>query len=385
MRAIILLLMLSLSGRAATGVFQGLLSQTLAPVVSSGTGNPPVNGYNYYWTVTVTGTMVSGTNSNYPVLVSADNTYLKSTSNGGQVTSTNGYDVAFFSNPALTSTLNYECESYSATSGSGNWWVKFPTIQSGSNTVFYMAWGNSSITGSTSSSGTATWDSNYVGVWHLGTSGTAVNCNDSTANGNNGTNNGATAVTGQIDGGAAVGSSNGYISTSNTISTSNCTVSVWVKLSAYPASGYGFLFGVAQGFVASTTFDKDLVVDSFGNPYFYAYNGGSVGIFTSVPGAPLSLSTWHHIVGVSNGSDYIMYVDGLQVGIVGAGSTYNGYSAAGVVFGGSCTSALVVFQPFASQQDEGRFSNIARSSNWIATEYNNQSNPSAFLTFGSEQ
>ena len=35
--------------------------------------------------------------------------------------------------------------------------------------------------------------------------------------------------------------------------------------------------------------------------------------------------------------------------------------------------------------DEVRISNTARSSDWIATEYNNQSSPSTFYTVGSEE
>jgi hypothetical protein len=35
--------------------------------------------------------------------------------------------------------------------------------------------------------------------------------------------------------------------------------------------------------------------------------------------------------------------------------------------------------------DEVRVSNIARSSDWINTEYKNQNNPAVFYTIGSEQ
>jgi hypothetical protein len=35
--------------------------------------------------------------------------------------------------------------------------------------------------------------------------------------------------------------------------------------------------------------------------------------------------------------------------------------------------------------DETRLSNVVRSAGWIATEYNNQSNPSAFYGIGAAQ
>jgi hypothetical protein len=43
------------------------------------------------------------------------------------------------------------------------------------------------------------------------------------------------------------------------------------------------------------------------------------------------------------------------------------------------------FFNFDGLLDELRVSNTARSADWIATEYNNQSNPSAFLSVGTQQ
>jgi len=44
-----------------------------------------------------------------------------------------------------------------------------------------------------------------------------------------------------------------------------------------------------------------------------------------------------------------------------------------------------VGEEFNGLIDEVRVSNIARSADWIATEYNNQYTPSAFYSFGSEE
>ena len=40
--------------------------------------------------------------------------------------------------------------------------------------------------------------------------------------------------------------------------------------------------------------------------------------------------------------------------------------------------------PDPSQFDEVRISNIARTSDWIKTEFNNQNDPGSFYTFGAE-
>ncbi len=42
-------------------------------------------------------------------------------------------------------------------------------------------------------------------------------------------------------------------------------------------------------------------------------------------------------------------------------------------------------QPWTGNLDEIRVSNIARSADWIAAEYNNQKNPSTFYSIGAAQ
>src|SRR5207245_1869604 len=104
--------------------------------------------------------------SNFPVLISGSYSYLATTANGGNLQNSNGYDVIFTSDTGCSTRLNHEVETYSANSGAVNYWVKVPTVSHTSDTVFFMCYGNSSIT-TDQSNKTAVWDPNYKGVYHL--------------------------------------------------------------------------------------------------------------------------------------------------------------------------------------------------------------------------
>jgi len=82
-------------------------------------------------------------------------------------------------------------------------------VSHSSDTVFYMFYGNSSVT-TDQSNKTGVWDSSFKGVWHL-PNGSTLSASDSTSNGNNGTNHGASAATGKIDGSASFNGTSNYI------------------------------------------------------------------------------------------------------------------------------------------------------------------------------
>ena len=157
----------------------------------------------YHRSITVQTGQVTGTLTNFPMLVSFTDPNLRTTANGGHIASYNAgtndpWDLVFM---ALDNTtcggagtspcrLNHEIETYVATTGQLVAWVRVPSITSTSpnNTVIYIYYGNSCMTASTQNE-TGVWDANYKGVWHLSQNptGTAPQINDSTANSYNGT------------------------------------------------------------------------------------------------------------------------------------------------------------------------------------------------------
>ena len=114
--------------------------------------------------------------TNFPILVSVTNNALKTTANGGFVTSSRGYDIIFQGEDAptcggpSTCRLDHEIESYDGTTGTIVAWVRVPgTIfdaSDGANTPIYMYYGDASITCSQENKA-GVWDASYREVLHL--------------------------------------------------------------------------------------------------------------------------------------------------------------------------------------------------------------------------
>jgi len=97
---------------------------------------PTFNGYTYRRNLSIDHTKVPNTDqSNFPMLVSGTYSYLKTTANGGSVQNANGYDVIFTSDSSCATKLNHETETYNASTGAVNYWVKAPTVSHTSDTT----------------------------------------------------------------------------------------------------------------------------------------------------------------------------------------------------------------------------------------------------------
>ena len=116
--------------------------------------------------ITVNGGQVTGTLANFSMLVlnptsgQADPNNLKTTANGGRVTSSSGYDIIFVD--AGGALLPFELvghggagTSYSAGSGNAEFWVEVPSVATGAS--IYMCYGNAAVT---------TYQGNDAGAWN---------------------------------------------------------------------------------------------------------------------------------------------------------------------------------------------------------------------------
>ena len=145
------------------------------------------NSYSNRRAITIDHTRVPNSDQlNFPMLFSGTYPYLATTSNGGSVTSANGYDIFFTSDANGTVPLAFEQESYSPSTGAVNYWVKIPTLSHTTDTVIYLFYGNSSVT-TDQSNKSGVWDSNYLGMWHLEDQAANTAVSDSTSDANNGT------------------------------------------------------------------------------------------------------------------------------------------------------------------------------------------------------
>jgi hypothetical protein len=242
--------------------------------------------------------------------------------------------------------------------------------------VWYKAGGGQTQPPATDAYGAqAVWGTNYKSVFHL-PDGSSLALTDSTGTTTLSNTNTVTATAGQIDGaGSFNGTSQSLDATTAPLTAVPLTLEAWVKPTALTANG------PTDGIVLS-------VLNSGAWAGWYIHWSGSTfkatatsnSSFTASVSAPASLNTWYHVAGVfASDSSRTIYVNGVAAT---ADSTTKPPSftpnrthiGLGFFGGGNW---------FPGAIDEVRISNVARSSDWIATEYNNQSSPATFVVLAS--
>lgn len=333
---------------------------------------PP--GYGYGKTITVDAGQVIGSSAltDFPVMVriSGDND-LRTSANGGHVEHANGYDIIFTSDQAGTTVLDHQVEAYNGSTGDFTAWVRIPSLSNSVDTEFYMFYGNCAV--SASSSTTSTWNSNYDAVYFL-----HDDFQDSTANNNDGTNNGSTDLSpGLIGDGQSFGV-NDYIEIpSSSISTTQGTVSIWAYSSAWSGTEQ-YMYGHTSnpnGFADRLQLYTD---DGAGGLDLGFGNNHNLeqGLYT------MSTNTWYYIVLTWNSTTCFVYVNGN----LEHSETYNNFTTleSYLDIGNDGRANGARNEGWDGDLDHARLSNEIFSADWIRTEYNNQVDTSSFLSVGSE-
>ena len=330
--------------------------------------------FSYYRSLTITGAQVPSSQTDFPVLVNFTDATLKTVGNGGHVQNASGFDIGFYSDAGAATILKWEMERYTASTGEVVAWVKIPSLTT--TTVFYMFYGDATIS-TDQSDAVNVWTNNYLGVYHL-KDGTTINVNSSTGS-NNGTNHGATAVSGIIDGGGGfVTVSSQYIDLSNGMNPAAATLSAWANATTLPNSLNSpitrrALSGGTNQFAMYVRSDGKLAWDAFANAQV-TYNG--TGSHT------LSTGTWYFIAGVYDSTNgLIVYLNAAQDKTVAANGPLVTTAAPSYI---GVDPNLGSTTYWNGSIDEVKFSSIARSADWITIEYNNQQTSSTFLTLGAE-
>jgi RHS repeat-associated protein len=345
---------------------------TLAPTLCTTTS------YEYDRAIVVDHTKVPNTDqTNFPLLVNITDPLLATTSHGGHVANVSGYDILFASDPAGANKLDHEIESYNPITGQILMWVRIPTLSHTADTTIYLLYGNNSITASQENRA-GVWDPHFGGVWHLGGNGGAPSTLDSTSNGNNATIVGAaSAVASQIGNGAALGGNPNYIDAGSSPSVSPThmgTLSIWVKYNALS----NWTTPIGNG---NTYWDTNGVVfwDDGGGTLAFEVNGPSS--HSRVYGSGVATGTWYYLAGTWDGSTVSLYQNGALAG--STAQTIDASPAYHLTFG--VDGALSDDGDFLNGVlNEARVSNVARSADWIATEYNNQNSPATFYAVSAE-
>ncbi len=250
-----------------------------------------------------------------------------------------------------------------------------------------MYYGNATVGDQWNIAGT--WDengaSNYVGVWHLDEEASGTGTTDLYQDSSSYNNHGddfvsATGQTGQIDGGQQFDGSNDYVdvptSASLDITGDQITIEAWVRF--------------ASTFDSTATQDQTLIDGGGKIEYWFDEGNGKLWFALNTGGwsniqsnqSSWTGGTWYHIVSVYNGANRYIYVNGSQ-DISGADTGTLFSNTFGIHISNPAPAANE--GPFSGNIDEVRISNIARSLDWTATEFNNQSSPSTFYILGGQE
>lgn len=131
------------------------------------------NGYKYRKPITIDQTQVSGTSNltDFPVVISETDADLADSANGGNVQSSNGYDIRFELSDGTK--LDHEIEKYVNTTGELVAHVRIPSLSATADTEIYMYYGNPDVA-TTEENAVGVWESSYKAVYHLSNTLSAI-------------------------------------------------------------------------------------------------------------------------------------------------------------------------------------------------------------------
>ncbi|MFW9833696.1 MAG: LamG-like jellyroll fold domain-containing protein, partial [Candidatus Thorarchaeota archaeon] len=317
--------------------------------------------------ITIDHTMVAADLTDFPLLVDIFDTDLKTKAQ------TDGDDIIFKSDGRI---LPHEIElfepDFNSTHAHLVSWIR-TDLSSSVDTEITMLYGNPDI--SSQQNPSDVWSQNYMGVWHLGeTSGGSRAIEDSTLNKNHGTDAGSPTfgTNGSIGKAITFDGLDDLINCDNgpslRITGDAMTIEAWVYLNEDTPPQWGTGIAEKDG-------SYSLMQDWDGSRKFTFSVTASSQTWTSHENN--DLYRWYHVVGVYDGSNTYVYVDGIQ---------RNSYANTGPIV--ETINPLYIGrgdQYFDGRIDEVRILNIEKPVEWILTEFRNQNDPASFMGVGIEQ
>ncbi|KYK25128.1 hypothetical protein AYK24_05335 [Thermoplasmatales archaeon SG8-52-4] len=332
--------------------------------------NPFIEGWKYRKQITIDHTKVAGNLNNFPVLVSNIDPDLASKAQA------DGNDILFMTDIGEAEQLFHEIEFFDNSTGELVAWVNIPSIFNSIDIVFYMYYGNPDCSSYEISE--RIWDSNYQAVWHLSEDETDLR-HDSTINirhatpynydGDEATNDGIIGGADEFDG------INDHLRTGVSFDYDFRTISFWIKTDVKPLSDPNAI--LSQN---ADTLKYGLLYANIQSDGLHAKAGGEGAgeefIFD------IDLNSWYMVQLIRDHLITKYYINGILVDTGDSGNLGSVWNPNPNLVIGSSREYDRLFEGIL---DEVRVSDIARSSGWILTEYNNQNNPSSFLSFGVEE
>ncbi len=321
------------------------------------------NAWQFRQKITVASNLVTGSHSNFPVLISITNAnpvFSKALTNGGDI---------FFAGADGTTPLSFEKELYATNGPSLVYWVNIPNLSSNADTKIFMYYG--SVVPYTNNQPWNVWDNDYRMVLHLDE--TAQPNYDSTAYTNHANYQyypiGSFDATGKVDGADWFNGNLHDLKAAAAASlnlTNAITMSCWLKYDTCVTTNF---YGLLQ--LTGTYMRKE---DSGAFRYIFTGLSASSIYSTTKPES----NTWYHVVGTYDGTAIRAYVNGVQENSIASTGVLNQHTDATYI-------ARWSNKYHNGVMDEVRVSSVARDAGWIRTSYDNQNDPAAFLSFDAEK
>ena len=272
--------------------------------------------------------------------------------------------------------LAREIETINTGASTGVLWFKANSISD--SAYYYIYYGNAAATepAVTDPDGSqAVWDTNYKSIWHLSDAGPTY-AYDSTSNNNKGTQSGGVTfgVAGKIGTATSYNASN-YVNVSSIAFPSQGTIDFWMNPSDMANYRNPFSSDTSN---TGIRFEEN-ASGNFGVVIRYS-GGADVHTYLS---SGLATGAWRHISLTWNSST----------------NNVKGYLDNNLVFDQSQTNWPTSFpnirigtgfdysttRSWKGSVDEVRLSSIVRTTDWIKTEYNNQSSTTGFYSVAAQE
>ncbi|MCE2929485.1 MAG: DUF2341 domain-containing protein, partial [Candidatus Caenarcaniphilales bacterium] len=323
--------------------------------------------------ITIPRSLINGSVMDFPVYVDLNNfpnTFFTNCKGSGA-------DIRVTSSDGITQ-LPTEIVSLSQATTNGEMWFRAPSLSSASNASFFVYYGNNGATMPNAASSIGSqrvWSNGFVAVYHMNavTNGTA-SVLDSTSFANHGTPRGnmSTTTGGRIGTSITFDGTNDNVNIGSAISTilngNSFSVSAWDRRQAINARHYFIgrdISGPNNQHLHLGYRDTNFFTFSF-----WANDLNSVASYTTTNIWRYSYATYN-----TNTNSRRLYQDGV---LNNSDTSPSDLSGTGNYFLGRADTNF-----FNGQLDEIKISNKERNRNWVATEYNNQNNASAFVQVGS--
>jgi len=328
----------------------------------------------YKFPITIDKTKVQGTNTNFVYLFSE----LCSSIPAGfwaHVKDSGGLDIIFFDTDGVTE-LKREIVLYSTGTNKVEAWVQILSLGTASNKIIYCQYG-----GATRANDSTLWsDAEVVSTFHY-----QGNANDS-GDSNNGTVTGAVQNDGKIQKCYSFdGTGNKIASAHNAnLIPANISLSAWVYCRSFVGATGGYMCVVNKGHddgLHGYDFEVKENGTKFNVAWYMAHNGDYSTPLSSTN--TYDKNAWYHLAVTFDGTDEKIFVNGTSDGTRtdALSSTQN---TGNFTVGRFATDGVGLNRYFDGLIEEVRAYNVAKTTDWFKTEYNNQNDPATFSSCGAE-